>query len=129
MSFFNENCVKKEQKMKKLFIKNSKLYGISGLVMNPHRCFGDSCPCTVFITKLCGHVRFLAEGFGFLNVLIPQQCQRDSTFCKLGMDVGIVRLQIHTDGGVPFRKEDGFDLFIGHGFLQWPGEVMHFRSD
>ena len=41
------------------------LHSITGLVMNPHRCFGDSCPCTVLVSELRSHVRLLAEGFAF----------------------------------------------------------------
>ena len=78
------------------------------------------------IHALCGHVRLLAEGFCFLDVLVPQQRKSDSSFCKFAVDVDVVGFKVHTDSGIPFRKEDGFDLFVGYGFVQRPDEVLLF---
>ena len=104
------------------------LHGISRFVLDTHRCLGDSRPRTVFVTKLRGHIRLLAKGFCFLNILIPQQCQRDTALRELSVDVGVVRFQICAGFRMPFREEDGSDLFIGHGFFEWPYYSVSFCS-
>ena len=77
---------------------------------------------------MCGHIRLLSEGFCFLDIFIPQQRKRDSSFCKFAVNVDVVRLKVHTDCRVTFREEDLFDLFVGYGLVQRPGEVVGFSS-
>ena len=74
------------------------------------------------------HVRLLSEGFCLLDVLVPQQCQCDSAFRKLVVNVEVVGFKVYADSGIPFRKVDGFDLFVGYRFFQRSGQVGHFCS-
>lgn len=51
------------------------MHGVAGLMTDSHGSLGDSCPLSIFFTKLGLHVRDTARGANIITILMPQKRQ------------------------------------------------------
>ena len=54
------------------------LHCVPGFVRNTHRCFRNTSPAAVFVTKLRAHVRLFTARVGTLTILVPEQSEGDA---------------------------------------------------
>ena len=79
------------------------LHGVTGLVMNPHRCFGPLRPCTINVAKLRVLIRNAASIGTFDLIFIVKQGQVYAFLRKFRMDVCAIRFHVHLCFVKPLR--------------------------
>lgn len=96
---------------------------ISRLMLNAHGCLGNASPSSVFIAKLCTHVRRAAAFITSAAVFFLKKSQRNAGLGQFAVDVRIIGFHVSADFLVLVREKDSFQLGVSNVLVKGPVDI------